>query len=114
MFSIGALCGFTLKPNPPAPPPCPVCPKQEPCDFNITGAIKNEAKDLLGFNVKKLVSIEFNGIEVMNGYMSNTNNAELIGSYKGIETTAKCAGANPIICNVSYKNKTNQLTFNEK
>ncbi len=83
-------------------------PQQE---VHVSGSIQPQSTGLLGLNIKNKIAISFNGYEVMTGYLTETNNADLVGLYNGKEVTAKCSGAETITCVISHDNRKTSLNF---
>lgn len=113
-FPTGYYAGQTNKQCPicQSPPPCPNPPPCPKCEFNITGTLHKSGGDL--FNQPKTqITIFFNGIDVMNGYLSNNNEANLVGTYHNKETTAQCSGTENIKCLISYNGEKTPITFSE-
>lgn len=80
-------------------------------DIHITGHIQSQNTGLLGLTIKNRININFNGYEVMTGYLDKQNSANLVGVFNNKEVSAKCSGAETIQCVISYDNNTNLITF---
>jgi len=76
--------------------------------IHITGQLKQTGL----FLNKKLVQLNFNGQEVITGYLDQSNNAQLNGEYLGKIAVASCSGADSIKCLITYDDKQTLISFN--
>lgn len=87
----------------------PAC--SQPQQNHITGHIATQNAGFLGLATKNRISIEFNGYEVMTGYLNSQNNAELVGMFQNKPVSAKCGGAESINCVINYEGRSTQIIF---